>query len=318
MSMIVIGHFFKHAITRIALPDGVYQYALAYLDCGVNLFFMISGWFLARGGFKSILRLIILIVCFDIINIGLCLAFKVDISFKTIVMTLLFPISKSQYWFIQVYFLMLITAPLINAGLKSFNLQQLRRFVAIFTLVTVYSCGLGHNICNPSGYSYIQGVYMYCVAYYLRQDNRVYSAFSQPFCFFVYIGLLAIAGTAFYLVGSHIFVAYNSIFLIISSASLLILFSRIDFQSRFVNALAGSALGCYLLQDGLFGFGYMYKWLHTVYLQTDSIPVLLGIFFGVFIFLWVFSAVITCIVKRLERMAVGSVEKFLPETWLYM
>lgn len=58
MSMIVIGHFLYHGVTKENMPRFLYELLYTYCRDGVNLFFLISGFFRIKSTVKSVARLV--------------------------------------------------------------------------------------------------------------------------------------------------------------------------------------------------------------------------------------------------------------------
>lgn len=68
MSMIIIGHFMVHAIFRDIPDSRVHHFLTPFFICGVNLFFLLSGYFKIRLSLSSIFRLIVLIISFRLVS----------------------------------------------------------------------------------------------------------------------------------------------------------------------------------------------------------------------------------------------------------
>ena len=102
MSMIIIGHFLTHAIGRDALPHNIYYLLSPYCACGVNLFFLVSGYFQIRLSSRGLFQLISTLFLFGMINVLLVyLVAERGITSQEIFSFIFFPISKSPYWFFK-------------------------------------------------------------------------------------------------------------------------------------------------------------------------------------------------------------------------
>lgn len=308
ISMILILHFFIHAITSESLPNPYYGMIIPFFLSGVNMFFLISGWFQVKLSIRNVSKLVITILIFNIVNYILCYICGVRIEFKTLLFQILFPISRGPYWFISAYLGLLFTSPLVNIGLKSFNSHQLRLFIISFTLFILYSCSLGFNLCDFKGYAYMQALYMYCLGYYIRKYN-IQERLSSKFCIMGYIIILAIGGLLYSrYAGFENYIQYNSIFIVSAAMLLFVFLIKLQFKSRFVNFLASGALGCYLLQDGLFGSKFLYSYLHNIYDSRSSSYILL-FFAGIFISTWICSLVISIPVNNLASKISMQIDK---------
>ena len=297
MSMIVIGHFLVHGITKKQMSPIIYDFITTYCAIGVNLFFLISGYFRIKASLKGIFKLIYTIFIFDCINILLLVAVGETVSLSEYLNTVLFPISKSSYWFIHVYLFLIVCAPLINIGIDKLPLKQLRALILVFSLLTVYSCGLGHNLSNNNGYTFLQGVYMYCLAAYLKRDNYLMEHLNGIKCLISAFLLLTLGAIIIYFTHIVSVTIYNSFINIASAALVFMYFSKLELKSRAINGIAVGALGCYLLQDGIFGLRYLYGLIHEIYHQ-ESILYSIGYLSSMFIVFWICSIPISNIINK--------------------
>lgn len=306
--MILIHHFLLHAITPCSFPL-IYKIFNPFFYCGVDLFFMISGWFGITLSLKSFVKIVIVVSFYSVLNLVLCYITSGNLSLSDFCNILLFPITKSRYWFIIVYVLLMLMAPLINRGLDRFSILQLRSFTLILTVFTFFSCNIGYNRNNPDGSNFVNALYLYCLSYYIRKDYSIFDKFNK----LVYIAIYSIALVMIGLLSIKINILgnisnYNSSLMIIASASLFIFFTKFKFKSRLVNLIAGSALGCYLLQDGRWGKEWLYAQLHSVYVSFSPWECFL-IYGIVGTLIWIVSISLTPIVDGLVRFSYEYLEK---------
>lgn len=312
MSMIIIWHFMVHPFGIEAHLEGPLLLLAPWVLYGVNLFFLISGWFGVKLRMKSLVRLLVTLMVFGAVNFLAMWLVGQPPTGSQLFMALAFPISGEPYWFMEVYLLLLITAPLINLGLARLSDRQLRRLMALFTFATVYSCAFGHNAANPTGYTYLQCLYMYCLGYWARKDFKLLDRISDASCFLIYAGCSIIPGMILYFSGieklqDYLFMYCNP-FLVFGALALFLFFARRGFVSTSVNYAASLALGCYLLQDGWFGKMVAYDFIRTF---ADEYPLLqtVGLCAAIFAGLWLVSAPVTWIAGRLQARLVTALEK---------
>lgn len=312
MSMIVIGHFIFHGITQREMSRFLYVLIYMYCSVGVNLFFLISGYFRIRTTVKSIARLVFTVLFFDCVNYLLLYFTAGPEALSDWIPVMFFPISRSPYWFLQVYLFMIICSPLINRGIDGMTLPKLRAFMLILSLFTFYSCGFGGNTSNSNGYTFLQGVYMYCMAAYLKRDNRLMSRLKGAKCVVVAFVMLTLGALMYYYFNKQSLTLYNGLINIVSATLIFIYFVNLDIKSRTVNIIASGALGCYLLQDGLFGHRYLYATINSVF-TTESLYFSLAYLTALFISFWGLSLLLTMIVrpwfKLLDRSFVTPVKQ---------
>lgn len=298
--MIVIGHFLCHGITEREMSRFLYVLICTYCSVGVNLFFLISGYFRIRSVMKSIARLVFTVLFFDCVNYMLLYFTAGLAALYDWIPTLFFPVSRSPYWFLQVYLFLIICSPLINRGIDGMTLNKLRLFILFFSVFTCYSCGFGHNGSNSNGYTFLQGVYMYCLAAYLKRDNGLMSWLKGTKCIVVAFVMLTFGALMVYYYNKQSLTSYNSFINIISSALIFACFVNFDIKSKAINIIASGALGCYLLQDGLLGHRYLYATINRVF-TSEPLYCSLAYLTVQFISFWALSLLITMIVRPLFR-----------------
>lgn len=296
MSMILIGHFMLHGIGESAISREIYVLFTTYCVCGVNLFFLISGYFRIKASVRNVSKLIFTLFFWGCVNLLLLYSVGEYVSVSDWLSLIFFPISHSRYWFIQVYLFLMICSPLINAGIDGMSLKQLRLFILIFSLFTIYSCGIGHNLSNSNGFTFLQGVYMYCLAAYIRRDYSIIQQLNGIKCLIFAVSLLTIGAAALFLTDILSCTSYNSFINILSSALILLGFLKFNFRCRFINILASAALGCYLLQDGMFGVKYLYGHIHQLYIHESHLYAI-GYLVALFVLYWFCSLVITKLIS---------------------
>lgn len=314
MSMIVIGHFLYHGVTKENMPRFLYELLYTYCRDGVNLFFLISGFFRIKSTVKSVARLVFTVLFFECINYLLVYIAVGEVYFDGLLSTLFFPVSRSPYWFLQVYLFMIICSPLINRGIDGMTLNNLRLFILVFSAFTCYSCGVGHNGSNSNGYTFLQGVYMYCVAAYLKRDNWLMSRMKGVKCIVTAFVMLTFGALMVYYYNKQTLTSYNGFINIITSTLIFTYFVNLNIRSKAINIIASGALGCYLLQDGQFGHRYLYATINSVF-TTEPLYCSLAYLTVQFISFWALSVLITMIVrplfKLLDRNLVAPISKKL-------
>lgn len=301
MSAIIIHHFFYHAITEGYIGETIYKSINPFLYIGVNLFFLISGWFGIRFNLRRLFTLILLVFFYDVINVALCFATKHPLPVDELVDQLFWPVSQSPYWFLQVYMLLLIAAPLINAAIEALSLKQFRYTLLLLTIATVYSCSMGDNISNQNGTSFLQAMYLYLVGRYLHIDKRMLSRLRPAWCVLGFFLLLAVEALIILHISDTGMDKRNSVTHIGATVLLLIAFSKMRLRSRVVNVMGVSSVGCYMLHDGLFGTHYIYPRLHTVCIE-QNLGEAVAIFTAAFAAIWFIAVTIHPPLKRLAKL----------------
>lgn len=157
-------------------------------------------------------------------------------------------LTHTDLWYVPAYFGLMLLSPILNRSFEALSRRQASVWLALFTGFNVWCGWWWQGSFNPTGYTIIQLVLVYLLGRYLRlyvdvdtlRKNRrtiatVYLA--STVCTIV---------LAFFLPSRQAF-AYNSPFVLLSTASLFMLFATMKFTSRTVNYAARSAFAVYLI-----------------------------------------------------------------------
>lgn len=309
MSMIIILHYFTHVISKLEEYENISFICKPIFIYGVNVFFIISGFFKTKLNLKTLLGLILVVLFFNLENILLLILFGQEINFIVIFNSVFFPITHSYYWFVKVYLFIIILSPIIN--LTEF-IPEKKLFIIslIFLIFTLYSCGIGHNEVNPSGYTFLQGILMYILGIQLSifAKKKTFIKYKSSILI-LFIITTIIASLLNYLFKGRYFEQYNSITSIFGSIFLFIIFQTKTIRSNIINIIAKISFGCYLLQDGIFGYKFLYNKLISlmIYLNTFNFIILLLI---VFILFWIFSFFFTTVNDKIVYYFMSKISIF--------
>ena len=297
MSMIVLHHFILHAINLNYKDYSLYLAVNPFFYAGVDIFFLISGYFLIKLSIKCLLKYVLMVGFF--VEMGYLLSVWVlNDPIPLCTKRIFFPVTLSGYWFLIVYLGLLIISPIINSGLKSLSDKVLLKAITIYTMFTVYSCFIGRNIVNPDGYSFGQGLYLYCLGYFISRKASLFSKFSGHtylWLAFVIIIAMSIFGTVLY---KDMFMRYNSPLMIAACVMILIGFTQLNISSKVINSIAVASVGVYMLQDGYFGHHFLYNWLNGVWYSSQGL-FRISIFAVVFVTYWVIAWVMMYIFNNI-------------------
>ena len=217
----------------------------------VNLFVLISGWFGIRPTLKKFATLLFQILFIGLSSILACKVAGIEVP-TTQIKSLLY--LGSHYWFIPAYLILFFFAPVLNAFCERAEKREFAIvLVTFFCLQTVFGwlTDIGHY---ATGYSAISFMGLYLLAQYIRRHDERLRALKwwQSFLFYLLFTIIPtiIAYVGLYLKNRDFGAdAYSSLFVIAASASLLLMFSRFEFESRLVNWLSSSAFAIYLVHQ---------------------------------------------------------------------
>lgn len=144
MFYIVVYHLFIH--NKDVTGDCYYNVALTTIfSIGVPVFVMISGYFRIKASLKGFLNIVLQVVFYSVIADLLCVfVFHEPLSTGNILGTL-FPMTKTEYWFVSTYLLLYVLAPFLNKLLDSFTNKDWVIFLVTISLLVCYG---GGNECS--------------------------------------------------------------------------------------------------------------------------------------------------------------------------
>ncbi|MGN0237499.1 MAG: acyltransferase family protein, partial [Lepagella sp.] len=277
-----------------------------WMICGVNLFFLISGWFGIRLSLRSLVKLVVTTAFFIAVSLLTLFLFGADIPAGAFTNLFFFPVSRGRFWFIMVYMALMLVAPLLNEGIRHLPLRSLSILVLTLFLFSCYGCWYGNNYVSFNGYTIMQAIFLYVLAAWLRLISGRLERVPRYVWLASFVGLIALDCVIGYFTRFSELFDYNAPLVVLASVSLFLYFSRICFRNGVVNAIAKASFGCYLLQDGYAGRQLLYPAIRRLYLHlfdiyatpTAVILTTLAIIASV-IAIWIASILLTPIANRL-------------------
>lgn len=319
MSMILVVHFFTHVLKRMPGMSDATNIGTTLVICGVNLFFLISGWYGVKFNIRSVTRVVVTSVFFLWLNYAaLCLLdVECGLRIKKMIVT---PVEAAGLWYIMVYLGILVASPLVNAGIEGMNQRQFNIFILASTIFCVYCGWYGGNYANVSGYTIVQGIWLYCLGHWLRFNQRSTDRISSLWLVVIYliVAVVTIIAKKYGYYQDLNWDRYNSPFVVTMSLAIFLLFTRFRFRSRAVNYIAGASLGCYMLQDGIFGHNWAYAQIKSIYryFTGNFEPVEATVYIvlalaAIFVAIWAASIILTPVANLLSML----VTNFLQKIW---
>lgn len=157
------------------------------------------------------------------------------------------------WWFVKPYLYLLLISPLIEKIRKISNKEYMMILIPLIVLNVV----IGHFLqggYNNNGFCVEHFVFMYILGMGLKRfkdDMRIKNINS----WFIISGVIVNTIILYVLraiMGYENIDGYNNPLIILNALLLLLLFERIEIQSSFINAVAGSAFAVYLVTDNAF------------------------------------------------------------------
>lgn len=333
MMMVVVLHFLGkgNLLGDVSMPGmsavGIAAWVLeAFCIVAVNVYMLISGYFLCESSFKlnRLLMLYLQVWMYSVgvgivaVLAGIAPAEEINTHYF---LSLLFPVSMGHYWFMTAYVFLYLFLPLVGTAIKNMTKGQLK---LVLILLLVAFC-MAKSVLpfrleeDGKGYDVLWYLCVFVVAAYIRKFGVVILK-KRLNCVLLYAGgcLLALAElfvlrTIYLQKGSlglilKISFEYNQIFVLMAAVGLFGLFLHVKGENLVGNVAAKIGpyvLGVYLLHENI-GVRYGWqKWFGSERIET--VPELIG---------WTLVAVICVfvtgvIVERIRSMSVKGLGKLL-------
>lgn len=264
---VVILHYNGKQAFSYVNENSFNYYLLLVLEglciCAVNLFVLISGYFLSTNGKRRVIKAIELIVQVVVMNLGIHLLTAILSGGDITVKNTLYAMVPNNY-FVAFYVTLYLISPYINILLNHLSDKQFGILVALSvllfsfwpTLVDSVSAELGvaysgiytTNINgSQQGYSIINFALMYLIGAYLKRKDFNFGKLKLLSVLTVIIAIL----TVWQLFQPWIARAYCNPLVIALAVILFLIFKGFSIKSKIINSLAKGAFTCFLLH-GLF------------------------------------------------------------------
>lgn len=258
MFLIILHHFGAHGFTTYGLlstgllpaTENWIKVFLAIGKFGVNLFVLISGYFLVKSKFKwsKLVKLILQTMFFTVsLYLITCAWGEIKFSWKDLLRNF-FPISTRKYWFVEIYVILYALSPFINKVINHCSKREFQTLLGILLIVQI----VFPNIDNYFPQSeLVWFITLYLIAAYIRlYPNKLTDLKRVNLPVFVFtFGLIIYA----YLVWEQAYFGMSSLFCVVASLSLFCLFKNIKMPKiKAINFIASTMLGVYLFHDNLY------------------------------------------------------------------
>lgn len=263
MIMIVAGHSITHSV-HADIPRSFNGMIAIILTQGarieVNIFVMITGYFSVGKTVHwiKIRRQYLQIWIYSVFITGIVFALgEVSLGFKTVI-SVLVPVSSSQYWFATCYILLLLINPCLQICIEKLSEKQLRTILITFG---IFWCIMPTLLVGAPGYSEFGWLaYIYLLAAYIRiYPLSIMSKIKIWHGIIIFLSICTLAiGTYFYGYSS-MFLRNNAIYLyaemnripaVVCAVILFLGFKNWNCKySEFVNKVAMCTFGVYLFHD---------------------------------------------------------------------
>lgn len=266
---------------------------------GVNIFVMISGYFLVtskRIRISKIVRLWLQVLTYSIALFVITSAINgnFDLSYKSIKAVLL-PISHDTWWFATTYFLLFLLSPFLNRMMQALSRRgHLAMLFVMFVMFSVLPTFLLQSI-RLREFTWF--LFIYCLAGYIRLHGfrlfkRTVSAFiAATVAYLSNFGLRVLfmelgKKSEFFNSHSGAFCDLNTIPVLIVALLIFLAFEKLDIgSSRVINVTASAAFGVYLIHE----YPPIREWLKQTFFlkvgvaRSDFFPYTVLVILGIYV-----------------------------------
>ncbi len=261
---VVVLHYNGYFGFSAAAPGSVNFHILSVLEvlfiCAVNLFVLISGYFLCESTQRKaikVVELVVQVMVIGVVKYGLSLLFgSTAFSLSGLVGSAL-----PNNYFVTFYLTLYLLSPYLNVLLNKLSQKQFAALLCLsFCLFSLWPTLLdllsemGHPFWgmyttntegSQAGYSILNFMLMYLLGAYLKKHPVTFAPWKYGIGFAVCVAILALLQLYFPAVAR----AYSNPLVVAEAVLLFLLFQRLHFSSKLVNTLAAGTFTCFLLHD---------------------------------------------------------------------
>lgn len=267
MLMIITLHYYNQGgiLDNITLSFGIHYYVAWLIEAlcfvSVNLYVLISGYFLVKGKF-SLKKIIVILAEMWFYSMGIYLIFCLvgieTFNWKSVITAYLFPVIKGQWWFGSVYVVLYLLHPVLNRAILAFSKKEYQFCIGLlfilFCVIPKIFFFSADQIGIKNGYSLLWFLMLYIVAAYFRIYEEAMTNIKCIPIFFIMIFMTAMIKFLQVCLGIEEYInfySYNSPTVYLASVCMFIGFVRrksekIYFQ-RYICAIAKTTFGIFLI-----------------------------------------------------------------------
>lgn len=303
MFFIVSSHFGVHGGFNLMEKPFIINKIIVQLNSagkfGVNLFVLITGYFLITGKFslKKLINLMFETWFYSIFIMLIFLIFPlgINVGIKSVIKSCL-PIIYSSYWFITTYIILYIFVPFINSFINKISQKEYLKLLFLLIMFCSFIPTFTKATFAFSDLSYF--LLLYLVGGYIRLYPNKYTEktvlnFLYGIVFYLLICISIIVFDALgekyqiFSRGATYFFGQQSFPLFISSVGIFLGFKNLKIKNiKIINMISSTTLGIYLIHDNFFVREFLWlkffkvsEHFYDKYLLFYSLKIILLVFF---------------------------------------
>lgn len=263
---------------------------------GVNVFVLISGWFGIKCTVRGAVKLIFQCLFMAFAVVAFLAIMRADLTWKDLIKDIA---SPENWWFVYAYLALYILSPVLNGFVEQTSRNTFRNtLIAFFAFQSIY----GFLYSMPyfaKGYSPLSFIGLYLLARYIhvyspeitkiscRRSALGYIVLSVTYSFVVCLSLGLLPWHRLMCMLYDCMARYTSPLNILASVLLLLCFSKMEFQNRWINKIAASSFAVYLIHNHpAIHHGYFKPfviWLHDNYSLCSFLVLLVAFLVALFL-----------------------------------
>lgn len=254
MLCIIVYHLLLFALGGVHTDTKLYQAMQIPLHIGVPIFVLISGYFGIHFSLRGLMRL-----CSKgyIYFIPLSLIPAIVIGQEGIkdLLKHVFIFGFDAQWYLNTYLYLFLFSPIINRYLANITPRQRAYLLVILAFMSVYIGNVTEgDVSLVEGKNLTNFILLYVLGNTIRKEQiKIYRLPQYKLLggYLLFNVLLVLGFMYIPLIAGKIWkyaYAYDSPIMMLNSIWAFVIFSKLQFTSRFVNWAGGSIFACYLLQ----------------------------------------------------------------------
>ncbi len=276
MLWIIMSHYIYHGDVVLKSTGSNLFISLLIMSFGrmaVNIFVLISGYFLIESHFKSkkVWDILLKLFCCSMVLILIKkLAFHTFISYDFV--KVFHPLKLLQLsWFIPIYLGTYVLSPFLNKVLNTIDQKQYRYLLLMLSL-GLFVFPLFHF--NVFYHDSIWFVFLYCIGGYIKKYAPPSNLYAKGFCVLLLLFVLFTAEKVFFHQLKGVLSSYSQLnfyFNILGSICIIGIVHSMKMKNNLlVNTVAKSVLGIYILHDNDIIRNQMWKSLKSSFFCYTS------------------------------------------------
>src|SRR5574344_676064 len=165
--VIMHGADYKNIGTREITYPISYSVIVAFLVPCVDIFVLLSGYYLVKLRVRTILKFELQALFYSIIISGTILIIK-DVDYPWLYFCLFFPISTSKWWFLTSYIMLILISPVLNYGIKKLSNLELFLVIILMAFYNGIESWFGYN---NNGSSLCTFLYLYLLGAWWHENK---------------------------------------------------------------------------------------------------------------------------------------------------